>query len=108
MAMTNAERQKKFRLMRKTEGKKRLWVQDSDIGVDAGDLARRRFEKYLDEILVNEDDRVKWEFYNFLLKKAQTHKLDYSQLKNISFAYQDDRHLAIDMGTAAMKRAWAK
>lgn len=90
MAMSNAERQKKYRESRKTEGKRYRWVKKSRKTLNAGDLARQRFEALVAEKLKNSfDDLTDWEFYTFLYKKAKEHKPDYRGFASVE--YQADR-----------------
>jgi hypothetical protein len=93
MAMSNAERQKKYREARKAEGKRYKWVKSSRKRLEAGDLARQRFEDLVSEKLKEAlDDTTIWEFYTFLYKKAKEHKPDYSGFAGVD--YQTDRETA--------------
>jgi len=57
---------------------------------DAGDVAKKRFYDYLEEILPkNEWDDTRWEFYTFLLEQAKNHKLNNSGFG--PFEYQKDK-----------------
>jgi hypothetical protein len=66
--------------------------------VDAGTVARQRFEKYLNAKLSNAWDIEKWEFYTFLLEQAKKHPLDGSGLEPL--AYQKDRDTATERNNA--------
>lgn len=93
MAMTNAERQKRYRENRKSEGKRPKWVKKSKKKLDAGDIARQRFEALVSEKLKDAwPDTMVWEFYTFLYKKAKDHKLDNSGFASLE--YQTDRETA--------------
>jgi hypothetical protein len=93
MAMSNAERQKKYRESRKTEGKRYRWVKKSRKKLDAGDLARQRFEALVAEKLKGAfDDLEVWEYYTFLYKKAKDHRVDTSGFASVE--YQADRETA--------------
>jgi hypothetical protein len=59
---------------------------------DAGDIAKQRLYAYLDEKLKGELDTTKWEFFNFLLEQAESHKLDISGYGSLE--YQKDRENA--------------
>jgi hypothetical protein len=56
---------------------------------NAVDIARERFEKYLNEKLSESWDLEKWEFYTFLLEQAKKHRPDRSGYA--SLAYQQDK-----------------
>jgi hypothetical protein len=59
---------------------------------DAGDIARQRLYGCIDEKLKGQPDTAKWEFINFLLGQAKSHKLDYSGYGPSE--YQRDRDAA--------------
>jgi hypothetical protein len=93
MAMSNAERQRKYRETRKAEGKTPKWVKRSKKRLTAGDIARQKFEALVSEKLKDAmDDTTIWEFYMFLYKKARDHKPDYSGFASVE--YQTDRETA--------------
>jgi hypothetical protein len=56
--------------------------------LSAADIARERFEKYLNEKLSGAWGLEKWEFYTFLLEQAEKHPLDCSGYEPL--AYQQD------------------
>ena len=94
MAMTNAERQRAYRERQKAAGKKRDWAykaKPKKIKLTAVDVAKERLQAYLDEKLKPEKgwDEDIWEFYGFLLEKAQGYKIGHSGYA--STAYQKDR-----------------
>jgi hypothetical protein len=60
--------------------------------VDAGDVAKQRFLKHLDEKIGKEDDLVRWEYFTYLLEQTKCHKLDNSGYACL--AYQKDREEA--------------
>jgi hypothetical protein len=60
--------------------------------VTAAGIARKRLEEYLDAKLEKEDDLAEWEFYTWLLEKAERHEVDCSGY--VPLAYQDDRKAA--------------
>jgi hypothetical protein len=64
----------------------------TEIIIDAGDAAKQRLYAYLDERLKGELDTTKWEFFSFLLKQAENHKLDISGYGSLE--YQKDREKA--------------
>ena len=93
MAMSNAERQRKYREARKSEGKTPKWIKRNKKRLSAGDIARQQFEALVSEKLKDTmDDTTIWEFYRFLFKKAKEHKPDTSGYASI--AYQTDRESA--------------
>lgn len=64
--------------------------------IDAGDVARERFFKFLDEKLKGEDmDTARWEFFTSLLEQAS--KLELNHCGYGSHAYQQDRNTARDI-----------
>jgi hypothetical protein len=69
--------------------------------LDAGDIARQRFERYAAEKLGPEwADTVRWEFWNHMLTQARSHRLDYSGFGSVE--YQADRAKAREVrGLAA-------
>jgi hypothetical protein len=68
--------------------------------MDAGEIARQRFERYAVEKLGDEwDDTVRWEFWNHMLEQAKSHRLDHSGYG--SFEYQADRAKAREELAAA-------
>ncbi|MDR2785115.1 MAG: hypothetical protein LBB83_04285 [Treponema sp.] len=93
MAMSNAERQRKYREARKSEGKRYKWVKRTKKRIEAGDIARQKFDALVSEKLKDAiDDTTIWEFYTFLYKKAKEHKPDYSGFASVD--YQADRETA--------------
>jgi len=84
MAMTNAEKQKAFRIRQKQMGLKRVWTKtETGRGYDAGDMARDRLFNYLEEALRDpqgnrDPEETRWEFYTWLLDRAKKHKPDHS------------------------------
>ena len=54
----------------------------------AGELAKLRLVSYLDTKLSNTPDKCVWEFYNFLLRQAKKHPLNFNDF--FSLSYQDD------------------
>jgi hypothetical protein len=93
MGLSNAERQKRYREARKLEGKRQKWVKKPKKKLEAGDIARQRFEALVSEKLKDSlDDTTIWEFYTFLFKKAKEHKPDYSGYASLE--YQTDRETA--------------
>jgi hypothetical protein len=93
MAMSNAERQRKYRETRKLEGKTPKWVKRSKKRLTAGDISRQKFEALVSEKLKGAmDDTTVWEFYTYLYKKAKEHKPDYSGFAGVG--YQADRETA--------------
>jgi hypothetical protein len=63
-----------------------------EAAMTAGQIAKQKFESYLEEELKNEWDSTVWEFYTWLLKKAQSHSLDTSGYE--SCEYQRDEKIA--------------
>jgi hypothetical protein len=93
MALSNAERQQRYRAARKMEGKQPKWVKKTKKRLEAGDIAKQRFEALVSEKLKNSlDDTTVWEFYTYLYKKAKEHRPDYSGFAGID--YQADREAA--------------
>jgi hypothetical protein len=70
--------------------------------ITAAEVARGRFETYIAEKLRNEDDLATWEFYTWLLEKAERRDVDISGY--VPLAYQEDRQTA----KAARLAAYAK
>jgi DTW domain-containing protein YfiP len=68
----------------------------------AAEVARERFEVYIAEKLRNEDDLATWEFYTWLLEKAEQREADSSGY--VPLEYQEDRQTA----KAARLAAYAK
>jgi len=62
---------------------------------DAGDVAKKRFYDYLDEILKKEWDDTRWEFFTFLLEQAKNHKLNHSGYCSIEQQKDRDEAKAI-------------
>jgi hypothetical protein len=106
MAKTNAERQAAYRARMKKAGQsaRLIWlpqtlktpsVQDlrkPRLRRTAAALARERFLNYVDEKLAGEFDTAIWEFWTFLLKKAESHRIDVSGYASLE--YQQDRDTA--------------
>jgi hypothetical protein len=53
------------------------------------DIAKKRFEKYVGEVLKDENDLAEWEYYTYLLEQAKNHKVD--RRGYMSVEYQADR-----------------
>jgi hypothetical protein len=60
--------------------------------VTAAEIARKRLEDYLTELLAGEFDLTAWEYYTWLLEKARGHKPDRSGYATLY--YQADRDAA--------------
>jgi hypothetical protein len=60
--------------------------------ITAADIARERFETYIDEKLRTESDEAAWEFYTWLLKQAERRRVDRSGFAPLE--YQADRDTA--------------
>jgi hypothetical protein len=58
----------------------------------AAEIARERFEAYIAEKLRNEDDLSTWEFYTWLLEKAEQRDVGISGY--VPLEYQEDRQTA--------------
>jgi hypothetical protein len=101
MAMTNAERQAKFRKQRRAEGLKRDWIAKKNIPT-AANTAKMRFERFVLKKLSAETDLTAWEFYTFLLNQARKHKLDFSGYASIE--YQEDREKVIQRNSAKKEK----
>jgi hypothetical protein len=74
------------------------------VPMTAAEIARKRFETYIAEKLRNEDDLATWEFYTWLLEKAERREADSSGYAPLE--YQDDREAArknrlVGLGSAA-------
>jgi hypothetical protein len=72
------------------------------VPITAAEVAQERFETYIAEKLRNEDDLATWEFYTWLLKKADRRDVDISGYAPLE--YQEDRQTA----RAARLAAYAK
>jgi hypothetical protein len=90
MALTNAEKQKRFREKQKALGFKRGWM--AQRRPTAAGLAKQRLETFVAKKLQDEDDLTKWELYTWLLNQAKNHKLDYRGYASLE--YQEDRKKA--------------
>jgi hypothetical protein len=92
MALTNAEKQKRFRQRMKARGFKVNWLPAKET-FSAAAIAKKRLDDYLDKKLTDEHDEAEWEFYTWLLNQAKKHPVDTSGFCSIQ--YQDDHRKAI-------------
>ena len=105
MAKTNAERQAAYRARMKASGQsaRLIWLPKKLETPKAREVskprpngaavvARERFLKYVDKKLAGKFDTALWEFWTFLLKKAESHRIDVSGYA--SPEYQEDRETA--------------
>jgi hypothetical protein len=58
--------------------------------IDAGTIARNRFERYIADKLSDSWDEERWEFYTFLLEQAKKHDPDPSGYMRAEYKQDQD------------------